>query len=1255
MLFEEYIEQSHKIIKITVTNKNTYSLMNEVVLRVILNLQDNEGIRFSLKEKSDWLVHQQIGNNFFILIPNNLKQNTFIYGHIIPRDIYEYEEVQQIFSTYQFNELFNHLEDSHGKQKYVSCQPNQFDGTDYKIISDVNGYDYDIDEKGRLIVQSKLKNSVSQNLDVLESESDPNYKNYVTTDNGQNQTEKGRFPLLSRFQDYQTDEAPMLNNFNPEWKTIQREDIQKFEVKIGKEGLSPLITNGVEINNGTALKQFPINVYLDYEYLPSSREYHQHFYGFEGDTGEKVACNEDDSNLESKTITVFESDNVHLLKGFDKEHYNYRIINWGDPYNNKDAMYVPHGREIKIDFSAEWNGLEADFKKNICHNYYAYTSNGINNYLKKKIPNLKKDQIYSLKFFMFLPSYIKYGEEDCSVQVETYEVEDLTNIDPESTDFLNTTTKDNPDIYKINNKFLKKDKSLLDEWIYHEIPFIASNNNSIKIIGPQYCEVGEEIFFADMVIQEMPNYTPTLKYSDRGIHIVDTDSDGNTHYTFKSISEEKDANSNPFLEEKQYIPSLRDLPTPFTDIVVSVKQDTDVVFDKMSQQVYYIYQGDTPDTDFYINSNASLAPPYFINDIKYEHDDLIVVRKSFDELWGNYYVYKITYNNANYDDDTLINGGDFIVHRKIFNNPNQYSELFTNIDYQYNEYNEINKVELTREDLIRNGQNALDFKFYKQEYEYEEDGVTIKSVSSCNEVTFDAEHLNYNYIEIVDNTTASLIMVEGDSPNTDLGFAKANVTNNCIFEEGAFYGFFSDYLEASYGPGNYITLYLTDRNGNPINEGTVDITLLKNKNDEEAEWVDGQTETFITKKVKNGVVKWGGVDFTNLKPNVRCEEDRCPCTLYEETNNNFNFSYGSHIYFLKITYKNECAYKNKEIYKRLVVGESNLAIKAYVNEEPNCPNDNSTNLKEKEIIGDDFPIKISAYIYDKRLGNVCEPIGDQGWCELSINDKKNQSSLVDLYREGSRCDFYLNQDDVKCNESNVIKIEYFKEKYNKPLCFTYFTLNVKSCEDLKHCVPMVIKTLKQGSVSIMESSLHCCYDDYIMHYIEIGNESEYSVKIERVITADNNVKEFNNDDWFNIDQTLANTDIKWSTLEDTTINNYKYTQLLKKNIPNKNIENYEVFTIQDIGEPFAPEDPSHRYKIKEGENYGENIPLIEGMKIINYRITTENMKDDDNKNINNKWRKCSKIFSVIKHSYGDYPEYDCNCIKGERANKILNS
>ena len=92
----ELIKQyTHKIKKIHVKNTNRYSLRSRVVLKINMNVNDNETIRFSLKENSEFIGHQQKNNDFFIRVPNNLvgydnkPTITTIYAHFFDKDLYQ--------------------------------------------------------------------------------------------------------------------------------------------------------------------------------------------------------------------------------------------------------------------------------------------------------------------------------------------------------------------------------------------------------------------------------------------------------------------------------------------------------------------------------------------------------------------------------------------------------------------------------------------------------------------------------------------------------------------------------------------------------------------------------------------------------------------------------------------------------------------------------------------------------------------------------------------------------------------------------------------------------------------------------------------------------------------------------------------------------------------------------------------------------------------------------------------------------------
>ena len=1153
MAFEQFIElYDHPILKITVNNKNTYSSVKEIVLRITYDdLKDDQDIKFTLKEKNSWLPCQRNLTDFYILIPNNLQQKTIIYGHIIPNNpdlIEQTEETQLIYNKYNFVELYNHLINNPGIEKKSSQWSDKY-GEEYEIQSTIINYNYalDYDKEGnpRLTLQSKLNMSVD---DV----NNPNYKNYVETSDGSNQTEKGKFPLSSRFRSKQNFEAPDIEKENPKWKTeiISEENLPVFEVRINRRGLSPLITNGVVTND--SLEQFPINIELNYDYLSTSREYHQHYYGLEGENRNRETGA---LKTENKTINVLEGNKLHTLDS-EFNTNNYRIINWGNPYDNRHSMYVNHDEEIPISLANGWKNQNDLWYRNVCYDYYRLVG-GKDGITSKKIVNLEKDREYSLCFFMFIPSYTT--KNDCSVSVVTVDENNIHKL------------------YDIDSIFLKE---FTNEWIYHEIPFIADKTNTVEIVTPPE---GESVFFTNIVIKKMPRYTPTLQYTDRGLQVLDTDSEGKLHNTFKSVNEEKDPGMLRFQpDDVEYISTNKTLPTPFTDVIINTELDYDLIYDDISKNLYSIY----PNT----SENENL---HFLKMIKTSSDT-------------NSFVYEY-YNFPEPEDKSL----------------KEYPSFDT-----YQEY-----------------------KDYYEQYR----------------VT-DPDNEDNNYIQVIDATTSKLRIV-GENENMDLGFKSNNeIDNNCCLEENTLFGFYSDYIEASYGPGNYISLNFSDEQGNPINDGYVDISIMKNKQ-QDAEWTDEQYN-FKRKYVKNGVAQWNNVDLTYLKPNDN--NSTCPqCTFYKDE----NFSYDSGIYYLKIEYTNECEYSTKKIYKRLRVGASNLSIQAFINEERKC---DVPQITSKQIFAEDFPIKISAYVYDQNTGSVYEPVtGDIdnlniGWCELSINDKKHQSTRMDLTGE---FDFYLDTNDINCGEINTIKIEYFT-KYNKVSCFTYFELDIDDCAWLKPAVPIVIKYFSQdGFITLPEENttkvsypekegrikayvgpnIDCCYDDYMLQYIETGPHKEYSVTVERYISYDGiNINV--NGEQKNIDQYWIESDYKDAPIENKIYGIDVFNEQKLEDVG----DNWGRFVIPDVGVGSINNqnidfNEEGKYIIKDNnieihEKESANSHLIANKEnqtiYYYYRVTTDNLQYTGT--YKDLYRPYQRVFCIIKHAANDTSVYEyegepCRC------------
>ena len=69
-------EFNHKIKKINITNKNTDSIYDEVIVKIALDVPDDEIVRFSLEYNDKYIHNQYINNDYFLRIPNKLHKIT---------------------------------------------------------------------------------------------------------------------------------------------------------------------------------------------------------------------------------------------------------------------------------------------------------------------------------------------------------------------------------------------------------------------------------------------------------------------------------------------------------------------------------------------------------------------------------------------------------------------------------------------------------------------------------------------------------------------------------------------------------------------------------------------------------------------------------------------------------------------------------------------------------------------------------------------------------------------------------------------------------------------------------------------------------------------------------------------------------------------------------------------------------------------------------------------------------------------------
>lgn len=606
MELDEIKQYSHKIKKIHITNDNYISEQRTVTMKITLDdVKDNEIIRFSEQKYSNWFVHQSQDNDYFLEIPNKINNTITIYAHYFPISLYDYLEEQQIFSIYDWSELIEEIPISQYHNEsydiidgetiidenrmlsdnnklhinndiytityngttigdttyYIRNNKLIINGYTYNKIINKNGYEHTLDENDNLIVHSTLTNSIN-------GFKDPNYKNYtklVNDNNISNSTEKGYFPLSSRYRGYIYTDAPNINvNPSPYWinnnqisllDCNRQNQLPYWEAKIHKNGLSPLIADTQDD------EYYPINVYLNYQYLPSSTEYHQHYFGFEP----AIATN--------KTFTILNGENLTTINKQFGQESTYRIINNGNPFDDTHAITINHNHTIPVNLkdatpNKDNNGNNTcEWTYNSCYGYYIYTPNG-EGHVAINV-ELEENEPYQLQYFIYIPSDSTVENDSCIVYIEHRDENDNISIDELKQD--------------VKDILLKQDKILRDQWIYHEISFKAKQNNRIIIKGAQHKNSKDKVFFTHFKLVKMNEYSPTLKYNDTGLYITEQD-----QWTVKSVSEQYDECVDTKLTDVPLWEQHNTLPTPIKDIKIIFNDDFDILYDEITSELSWI-------------------------------------------------------------------------------------------------------------------------------------------------------------------------------------------------------------------------------------------------------------------------------------------------------------------------------------------------------------------------------------------------------------------------------------------------------------------------------------------------------------------------------------------------------------------------------------------------------------------------------------------------------------------------------------------
>lgn len=527
----ELKQYPHKILTITVDNKNdiTNSMSETALFKVTIpDKKDNEIIIFSYdKELTTAIPRTQKGNDYFLTIANTTGI-TIIYAHFLMLDLYNYTEEEANDGAFVEYDL-------------TSLQDSNIHNVGYTSKSDKH-----------LKVTSKLPNSFTEIKD-------PNYKQYNIDLDINGKPLKDRFPVASRYsQKNKQIIAPDIKQTPTATFTRSDNDItSEWEARIYYKDIGDIIPQD------TDNIQHPVNVFLNYEYLPSSTEYHQHFYGFEGG-----------AQTENKDINIFEGDNLETINkaflGDNDENYTYRLINWGNKSDNKNAKYVSHYiPPIYPTESTEpiiYND-NCDWIKNDCDDYYIYTAltNTADRGVYFSSFELKSNTSYILKYYIYIPQDIKDDElTDCYIEIQ--------EID---------RTKSEQTSWSIDNIFNKQDKFLTDRWVYHEVPFQTSTSeHRLYIRG--HTDIGKSIYFANIEIQEIVQYSPTIKYTNQGVFVVE----GNESVGKPNSDYETNTFTNiPFQSPK--ITETTEPVEPYNQVNIHIADDFGVEYNKQTKSLYY--------------------------------------------------------------------------------------------------------------------------------------------------------------------------------------------------------------------------------------------------------------------------------------------------------------------------------------------------------------------------------------------------------------------------------------------------------------------------------------------------------------------------------------------------------------------------------------------------------------------------------------------------------------------------------------------
>lgn len=1139
-------QYSHKIQKITIKNKNTNSSHEYVTIKVHLEKEQNEVIRFSYEENSKWIEHQSNENDYFLRIPNITPSTIYIYAHFLPADLYSYTEDQHIFSIYDFSDFFK------------DAPKEQFYGYRYPLQINSHGYEMLLGDDNKPLVRSLLDKSVTRYKD-------PNYKQYDTINQSINQltnksdkTEIGRFPLSSKYRHSRYGTAPEFEQgdlphweenekilsygVDPEISVTKRQiideegnilgkgdtytykgnstyngpkygqsgecserelEIPYWEAKIHRTGLSPLIIdtqdeNGddmvFETENGI-VKDFPINVQINYQYLPTSTEYHQHYYGFEA----KNTKNEDGDSVHSQFLSnvynpdspeqtidninklneycekiktgayrqltknnsfgVLDGEELDLInKKFGKSN-TYRLINHGDPFSDKYGISINHTNIKSIDLNEAKITKNCTWEKNQCSKYWTYIPKGKDSSVFLDV-KLKAHTPYVLKYFIYIPAdaHIEDSSELPNYNNMT-EAEELAADSCYVTIKSNTTNNKNI-IGQLNKEFRKQDKHLRHQWIYHEIPFYTEEaDNRIVIKGPQH--------------------------SIKDIYIYN-----NKTGEYKFVEE--------FSEDDKNSPDIE-------------------LYDCRNDMIH-----------FYSMQIAEMVE--YSPTLKYSKTGMYITEE-------DQYAKKPLKDRANQSCNTFSNDDITEWVKSTEDIPIPLNDIFIFFDGDF----EILYNELTSEIRYTAGHEDFKFKDYNRAFD-----TILAWEENSDKIRLQYEELlkatSEQYKQWNENST---FIVDAGGSQTD----RTDDENPYKTHQGKWSLYRETTKTFTNGINNGFTIQLQDGYGNAITSGTVEAAIFEDYKDEKADCSAAKKCLGVREPDINGKIEYDKLNFKSFKPSGKYIEQvpRVDANgeLVKDSDGNqlYDEEVRQHEYWLRIKYENPCynktiiqwkklnfiqehpnmiVYANtctndvcKSYYDSIINANNqdhkcciycsssyyNIATDEYQNNLAYYGSDNPITLPGPQIYHvdhiDKLPLRLDVSIKthpvsDNQDGNII----DEGYCELSINDTVVQSTYVD---SNGVADFYLDADDLDKGEQ-IIKIEYFT-KYNEAINYCYFKISCDGEYDERPAVPILLHAFNNGVLQSMTETNNTYtikgVDDVLLVDIDTGENQPFTIQIEK--------------------------------------------------------------------------------------------------------------------------------------------------------------